>query len=271
MTTILVTTMDTEAPIVSADLAEGTYNVPQSVTLTATDNWDPSPVIYYTLDGSDPTSSSAQYTGVIDISSTTTLKFMAVDAAGNTSPVHSVTYTIPNADVYINSWVSNNNPQLGDLITMTFKIGNNGPDAATGVVFTYVIPDSFEYVNMTFDSEPEPVYDPVTRTLTWNLGDLPVGDPTLSLVLRVIGTVASTSSPTILSTTYDPISGNNAPQLSVNPQAPVQTGAATSTTISAATSESTIHMQTTGAPLVGLILGVLSILGGLGIVVNKRS
>ncbi|MBP1946964.1 putative repeat protein (TIGR01451 family), partial [Methanobacterium petrolearium] len=273
MGSILVTTLDTNAPTVSADLAEGTYNTTQSVTLSATDDWDPNPVIYYTLDGSDPTTSSSQYTGAIDISSTTTLKFMAVDDTGNTSPIYTRTYTIPNADVYINSWVSNDNPQVGDLITMTFKIGNNGPDTASGVLFTYVIPESFEYVGMIADSEPDPVYDPTTRTVTWNLGDLPVGDPTLNLILKVIGTTVSTSSPTIFSTTYDLILGNNAPQLTVTPHvsSSALTDAATSTTISAvSTSASTVPMEETGAPLFGLIIGVLSILSGLIISKGKN-
>ena len=43
-------TIDTTAPTVSANLGSGVYSSPQSVTLTASDNLDPNPVIYYSID-----------------------------------------------------------------------------------------------------------------------------------------------------------------------------------------------------------------------------
>ncbi len=42
----------------------------------------------------NPTTSSNVYTGPISITSTTTLKFFAVDLAGNPSPTYTETYTI---------------------------------------------------------------------------------------------------------------------------------------------------------------------------------
>lgn len=50
--------------------------------------------IYYTLNGKTPTTMSTKYTGPITIKSTSTLKFLAVDMAGNKSPVYTKTYTI---------------------------------------------------------------------------------------------------------------------------------------------------------------------------------
>ena len=170
-------TLDKTAPTANATPGTGTYSTAQSVVLSATDNLDTNPVIYYTTDGSDPTTSSSVYSTALSISSTTTIKFMAVDSAGNPSTVYTRNYTIPRADVYVNSSVSNSNPQVGDIITMSFKVGNNGPDDATGVIFKYVIPENFEYVGMIADSLPNPEYNPSTRTVTWNLGNLPVGDP----------------------------------------------------------------------------------------------
>ncbi|WP_287382422.1 DUF3344 domain-containing protein, partial [Methanobacterium sp.] len=269
MGTILVTTRDIIPPEVSANLAEGFYNTTQSVTLTATDNLDPNPKIYYTINGTAPTTNSNQYTEPLNLSSTTTLKFIAVDSAGNLSPVYTRVYTIPRTDVYVNSSVSNSNPQVGDIITMTFKVGNNGPENATGVVFTYVIPENFEYVGMNADSLPNPTYNPLTRTVTWNLGDLPVSDPELNLFLRVLSAGSSTSSPHILATTYDYLTSNNAPSLTFNIRTAGSTviNPATSTSVNAAenTSLSTVPMQETGTPFTGLIVGVLSVLGGLGI------
>ena len=50
--------------------------------------------IYYTRNGSIPTTTSTKYTGPITISSTTTLRWVAVDLAGNKSPVYTQKYTI---------------------------------------------------------------------------------------------------------------------------------------------------------------------------------
>ncbi len=70
----------------------GTYTSTQSVTLSSTG----SNSIYYTLDGvTIPTCSSGTLSsGAISISSTTTIKAIGCDTAGNTSSVVTSTYTI---------------------------------------------------------------------------------------------------------------------------------------------------------------------------------
>ena len=78
-----------ETPTFSLD--EGTYTSAQNVTIsTATEG----ATIYYTIDGSDPTTSSTQYSGAINVSSTTTIKAIATAEGYNNSPVASATYTI---------------------------------------------------------------------------------------------------------------------------------------------------------------------------------
>ena len=81
--------IDVTAPTTTVTPAGGMYGAAQTVTLSAN---EPA-TIYYTTDGSDPTTASSQYTAPLTIGSTTTLKFMAVDTAGNYELVKTATYT----------------------------------------------------------------------------------------------------------------------------------------------------------------------------------
>ncbi|MFL5354855.1 chitobiase/beta-hexosaminidase C-terminal domain-containing protein, partial [Archangium sp.] len=84
---------DTQAPITYAYAPGGTYAGPQYVYLYCYDNAGCGST-YYTLDGSEPTTASARYSGYLYLSSNTTLKFFSVDVAGNAEPVHTETYVI---------------------------------------------------------------------------------------------------------------------------------------------------------------------------------
>ena len=71
--------------------AAGLYNTAQNVTISTTTE---GATIYYTKDGSTPTTSSTPYTGAIAVSSTTTIKAIAVKASYDNSAVATATYTI---------------------------------------------------------------------------------------------------------------------------------------------------------------------------------
>jgi hypothetical protein len=73
--------------------APGTYTSAQSVTLSDT---TPGAVIYYTLNGTTPTTSSAQFSPgtPLQISSSTTVEAIAVASGYSNSAVSSATYTI---------------------------------------------------------------------------------------------------------------------------------------------------------------------------------
>ncbi|TLY06534.1 MAG: DUF5011 domain-containing protein, partial [Thaumarchaeota archaeon] len=81
---------DTTPPTVSASPVGGTFTITQSVTLAAS---EPA-TIYYTKDGTTPTTSSAVYSSPISIGTSTTLKFYAKDTAANIGTVTSQVYTI---------------------------------------------------------------------------------------------------------------------------------------------------------------------------------
>jgi hypothetical protein len=69
--------------------APGTYSQPVSLSDTT-----PGAAIYYTLNGTTPTTSSTLYTGPITLNVTTTIKAMAVASGYANSPVASGTYVI---------------------------------------------------------------------------------------------------------------------------------------------------------------------------------
>ncbi len=109
----------------------GTYYTLQSVTLAATDNIDPTPSIWYTTDGSDPVSSGtrAQYSAAIGISANTTLRFYAIDAAGNEeTPGVTENYTIMFDTIYV---ATTGNDLTGDgTIGNPFETIQKGLDTA---------------------------------------------------------------------------------------------------------------------------------------------
>ena len=71
--------------------AAGVYSSAQSVTLTDS---TPGAVIHYTTNGSTPTPSSPVYSAAINVSSSETLKALAVATGNNNSAVASALYTI---------------------------------------------------------------------------------------------------------------------------------------------------------------------------------
>lgn len=71
--------------------AAGTYSTSQNVTLTDT---TPGSTMYYTLDGSDPTSGSAVYSGPIAVTSTEIIKAIAMASGDAASPISTASYTI---------------------------------------------------------------------------------------------------------------------------------------------------------------------------------
>ena len=78
-----------KTPVIS--LATGNYFETQNVTISCETN---DATIYYTLDGTEPTSASTLYNGAITISETTTLKAIAIKGE-DASAVTSATYTFP--------------------------------------------------------------------------------------------------------------------------------------------------------------------------------
>jgi uncharacterized repeat protein (TIGR01451 family) len=86
--------------------------------------------------------------------------------------------TAPPADLSLVQSVDNLNPSVGDQVTITLTVINNGPGTATDIRVRDMLPSSLTYVSSTADLG---VYDPTTGV--WNVGNML---PNASLKLRII-------------------------------------------------------------------------------------
>ncbi|MBI5680296.1 MAG: Ig-like domain repeat protein [Methanobacterium sp.] len=136
---------------------------------------------------------------------------------------------VPQSSVFVKTTVSNTNPIVGQTVTITFKLGNNGPDAAKNIVFTYVLPAEMELANLSGDNNYS--YDPATRTITWKIDEVPAGtDPWLYANVRFLNAGNFNIKPTINLATYDPNINSNIQSVVINAKAvPVRVNAATVT------------------------------------------
>jgi len=91
--------IDNTKPVTLADPSGGVFNQPITVALLAEEN----SVIYYTLDGSRPTSRSSRYSDPVAFSRSGVLRFFAVDEAGNSEKVREEQYVIDTAPPVVNA------------------------------------------------------------------------------------------------------------------------------------------------------------------------
>ena len=87
--------IDFSSPVSSASPSGGSYNDVQNIVLTCDDGAGSGCAgIYYTLDGSDPTTASPFYIDPIPITIDTSLRFFAADLAGNAEAIQTEDYVI---------------------------------------------------------------------------------------------------------------------------------------------------------------------------------
>ena len=100
------------------------------------------------------------------------------DTANNTA---TATQTPQQADLALSKTVSNAAPNVGDTITYTVTLSNLGPDAATNVQVTDLLPDGVSFVSAT---PSQGTYNSLSGL--WTVGTVTTTSPQ-TLVLR--GTV----------------------------------------------------------------------------------
>jgi parallel beta-helix repeat protein len=86
--------IDNVPPTVSNNLASGSYNTVKNVTLTATDNFDTNPKVYYSLDNGTTWNNQVKTVTLSLNQGVTNLKYYGFDASGNAGITQIATYTI---------------------------------------------------------------------------------------------------------------------------------------------------------------------------------
>jgi len=125
--------------------AAGTYTTAQNVTISTTTE---DATIYYTVDGTDPTTESTQYTSAITVSETTTIKAIAVKADYNNSSVASATYKIVKIE---HAGTSEDPYTVADAINaIDLNTGVTGV-YATGIVSQIVSAFNSTYGNISYN------------------------------------------------------------------------------------------------------------------------
>ncbi|HRK72627.1 MAG TPA: DUF11 domain-containing protein, partial [Rhodothermales bacterium] len=117
------------------------------------------------------------------------------------------------ADLSVAKTVDNAAPKQGDTVVFAIRVTNNGPNNATGVAVSELLPTGLTLVqsNATQGSY-------ASGTGVWTIGSLPTGQQvTLNLTARVTGTGVLTNTASILSANEpDPQAANNTSSAAVN-------------------------------------------------------
>jgi uncharacterized repeat protein (TIGR01451 family) len=92
----------------------------------------------------------------------------------NNSTANCTVY-VPKADLYIQITSDKNSPTVGETFTLTYKLGNNGPDDATNVTITIPLPEGFVISKIEGDGN----WIVTGNTITWTMTNVTVGDPYL--------------------------------------------------------------------------------------------
>src|SRR5262249_6238237 len=119
------------------------------------------------------------------------------------------------ADLSVSKTVSSAAPNVGDVVTFTVTLSNNGPANATNVRVTDLLPTGLTLVTA---SPSQGTYVPGTGV--WTVGSLAnASQQTLTLAATVVSTAARTNTATIPhSDQFDPNTGNNSGSAPETPQ-----------------------------------------------------
>ncbi|MBI4772084.1 MAG: chitobiase/beta-hexosaminidase C-terminal domain-containing protein, partial [Chloroflexi bacterium] len=128
----VIPTSSLGAPITTANPIAGTYTAaPILVTLST----DKPATIYYTTDGTTPTTTSTVYGAPISVGATTTIKYFAVDAMGNTETVKTGTWTVHTSDLVASVRI-NNSASITNSQNVTLALNAYDPVGVASMQFS---------------------------------------------------------------------------------------------------------------------------------------
>ena len=175
---------------------------------------------------------SGQWTvGVVDPSTPRTLAIVATvvsslaqtntaTASGTqfdpvtTNNTASATETPQQADLVVTKTVSDATPNVGETITFTVTVQNNGPNSAVNVRVNDLLPTGLVYIANTASQG-----NYFSTTGTWTVGILNNRDQaTLTLTAQVVSPTRQTNTATATADQFDPNSGNNSQSVTETPQ-----------------------------------------------------
>jgi hypothetical protein len=178
------------------NVAQGTYYSPQTLTITDT---TAGASIYYTTNGSTPTTSSTKYSSALVISTSAALKAIAVASGYSTSDTASASYTIlpPKVTPTVTAIPSASSITTAQGLTVTVTVNTvSGKSAPTGSVI--LKSGSYSSAAITLSSNK--------ATITIPAATLAVGTDTLT---------AQYTPDSGSSTTYNAASGTNTVKVSL--------------------------------------------------------
>ena len=139
-------------------------------------------------------------------------RFSAILFATATMAVHAGNF----ADLAVAKTVNNATPFVGDTVTYTVTLANNGPNTATNVTVNDLLPADLTFVSAT---PSQGTYDNLIGV--WNVGTLAMAAaPTLTIQALIANQNAVTNTATIVGNEPDPNPNNNSASATTTPQAP---------------------------------------------------
>jgi uncharacterized repeat protein (TIGR01451 family) len=233
--------------IIPAGLTFNSYTASQGTYNSATGMWNVG-----TLASSASAVLQLFVTPTASVNGTT-----VINTANSTGQLVTATVVIPAtpvANVVLTKTVSNLAPNVGQQFSYTITATNNGPNTATGVQVTDIIP-----AGLTFNSYTASQGTYNSATGIWDVGTIANGGTaTLQLYVTPTASVASTAVTNVATiTAQNEFNQNINIPISVTVNVPTEMN-----NVNAATNNNTVGMQTTGTPMVGIVLAILMVLGG---------
>ena len=181
----------------------------------------------------------------------------------------------PAADLSIDKTSNKSSATVGDTVNFYITVTNSGPDAAANVKVLETLPNGFTYQSSTASQGS---YDPETGI--WTIGSLTNKESAqLTIIAQAVeaGTIINTA--VVKSDTFDPNSNNNSssatvevkakevPSAAGNPEQEVTSVIGNSEQVMSTETQDlsaeTVPMQTTGTPLLPLLVAGLLVIGGM--------